>query len=759
MRDYYETKSNGEILSKSGKNSRDLYEHQRKAMANLDIMNRNASYSTLVVLPTGAGKTYTAAVWLLRNAIDNGKKILWIAHRQTLLDQAAEAFQNYAYSEYIPNAPSFRFRIVSGSPEHDRTIDIQPKDNLLIASKDSLGKNLSALDVWLKGEEEIYFVVDEAHHSTAKTYRKIIDYIKSKIKNVKIIGLTATPFRTAEEEQGLLAKIYTDGVENGVFVHGDKGIAYQISLKELISKQILSHPIIESHDTGEDYGKFIGAKDLETIQRLDILPEDLASEMVNNASRNKFIVEKYVLNKEKYGQTIVFAVNVSHAIALNALFTAYGIKSGYVVSSIKDAVTGVSRSREENDKVLEAYKRGELQVLVNVNILTEGVDLPKTQTVFLTRPTVSKILMTQMIGRALRGEKAGGTKDAYIVSFVDDGLDKIAWSNPDSIFEGNNEFADTNSEHEKHDIRLIAISKIEEFAKMLNDSADTKELEKVEFTRRIPIGKYSFVYVEKSENGLEGADIPHEIMVYDSTREAYEQLMASLPLLFKEFGVEDEEYLSDEILEEMAEQCRNTFFLGEMIPPYDKKDVINILKYYAQDGYEAPTFYSFDYLDKNKIDVCSIAKHIIEQKMDPIAQTAYIQNLWNNSDDNLLRIFFGKQKYFYDQLNREILRITAPYIFEDDNDNVVFGKRHFEDMPLHEIGKINPEYEKELRDKAFEKAKTSDGMYECACCKKKFPNRIMLQVDHIKPLNKDGKTTSDNLQILCRFCNGKKGDK
>jgi len=65
-------------------------------------------------------------------------------------------------------------------------------------------------------------------------------------------------------------------------------------------------------------------------------------------------------------------------------------------------------------------------VLVNVNILTEGTDLPSVQTVFLARPTTSTILMTQMIGRALRGEKAGGTATAYIVSFVDHWRDKIA---------------------------------------------------------------------------------------------------------------------------------------------------------------------------------------------------------------------------------------------------------------------------------------------------------------------------------------------
>ncbi len=752
MKTFVETKSNGIVSPKKGSNKRALYEHQKQAMANLDIINRNSSYSTLVVLPTGGGKTYTAAVWLLRNAIDRKKKILWIAHRQTLLDQAAETFQNYAYSEVIPSISSFRYRIISGATEHDRTIDIDENDDLLIISKDSIGRNLGALDAWLNGEDEVYLIVDEAHHSTAKTYRKVINYVKGKVANVKLIGLTATPFRTAESEQGLLAKIYTDGIENGMFVHNDKGITYQISLKELINRQILSQPIIESYHTGEDYGQFLGAKDLETIQHFDIIPDDLAEEMVNNAARNKFIVEKYVENKDKYGQTIVFALNVSHAIALSALFNHYGIKAGYVVSSVKDMVTGAVISREENAAVYEGYKNGEIQVLVNVNILTEGVDLPKTQTVFLTRPTVSKILMTQMIGRALRGEKAGGTKNAYIVSFIDNGLDKIAWSNPETIFEGNNDFADTKTEYEKRDIRLIAISKIEEFAKMLNDSADTKELEKAPFTQRIPIGMYTFTYLE--ENGL---DIFYQVMVYDSTRSAYEQLMENLPVLFKEYG-EDKEYISTEKLSEMAGQCRDTFFLGEMIPPYDEKDIINILKYYAQRD-SAPTFYTFDDLDKSKIDVCVIARYIVEQKMDPVTQSAYIQQLWNDGDDNVLRLYFGRQKYFYNQLNREILRITSPFLFEDDEDNVVYGKRQFEDMTLYEIGRVDPNYKKTLFDTAFDKAKTSDGQYTCANCGRKYPNRIMLQVDHIIPMNKGGKTKPENLQILCRSCNAKKSDK
>ena len=149
MKTYVETKSNGIVFPKKGSNKRALYEHQKRAMANLDIINRNSSYSTLIVIPTGGGKTYTAAVWLLRNAIDRKKKILWIAHRQKLLDQAAETFQNYAYSEVIPSISSFRYRIISGATEHDRTIDIDKKDDLLIISKDSIGRNLGALDAWL----------------------------------------------------------------------------------------------------------------------------------------------------------------------------------------------------------------------------------------------------------------------------------------------------------------------------------------------------------------------------------------------------------------------------------------------------------------------------------------------------------------------------------------------------------------------------------------------------------------------------------
>lgn len=693
-------KSSGEINPKTGTNTRIPYEHQKNAMACLDIINKEKAYSTLVVLPTGGGKTYTASMWLLKNAIDRKKKILWIAHRQMLLEQAAESFQKFAYAEVIPHISSFHFRIVSGASSHERTIHIRPTDQLLIVSKDSIGRNLQRLDAWMAGEDEIYMIVDEAHHSTAKTYRKVISYVKEKVPNVKLIGLTATPFRTAEEEQGLLAKIYTDGVQNGQAVHGDIGITYQIGLKELINRRILSKPVFESYYTDEFYGKELGLKAWESIQHLDMIPDDLAEKMAESTARNKLIVETYQANQEKYGQTILFAVSVEHAIQLTAQFRKAGIAADYVVSSIKDMITGVTLCREENEKKINAYRVGDLQVLINVNILTEGVDLPKTQTVFLTRPTVSTILMTQMIGRALRGTAAGGTANAYIVSFIDAWDEHIAWVNPESLFVGNNDFQENAYEQKQRDLRMIAISKIEEFARILDDSTDTSLLEKVPFTQRIPVGMYAFTYLE--DNG--GIEHAYQVMVYNSTQKAYENMMDSLPDLFQSFNAE-EEYLSEHQLMEMEKQCRDTFFCGEMVPPYESKDVIHILKYYAQ--YESvPKFYTFDEVDRSKLDVGMIAQHIWDEDMGERKKAEYIDKIWNDADDNMLRLFFGKKLYFLRQLDIELMKIRYPDIYEE-TENVVYETRKLEELSLHDIGKVNPEMELRLREMAFEKAKTS----------------------------------------------------
>lgn len=219
----------GTVKVNQNRNPRKPYEHQIDAMAALNKIDKKKYFESLLVLPTGGGKTLTACYWLLKNAVDKNKKIIWIAHRHLLLEQATETFQKNAYSDLLINNSSFTFRIVSG--KHDKSINIKKSDNILIASKDSIARNLKVLDKWLKDEDEIYFVIDEAHHATAKTYRNIIKYIKSKVENVKLLGLTATPFRTSEVEKGLLKKIFVDD------------IVYNIDLKDLIKKGIFKTTI------------------------------------------------------------------------------------------------------------------------------------------------------------------------------------------------------------------------------------------------------------------------------------------------------------------------------------------------------------------------------------------------------------------------------------------------------------------------------------------------------------------------------------
>ncbi|MEO3110701.1 DEAD/DEAH box helicase, partial [Turicibacter sanguinis] len=210
------------------KNPRELYEHQLEAISCLDEMDEQSSFRTLVVIPTGGGKTLTASWWLLKKALNEGKKVLWIAHRQMLLEQALMTFKQNAYATCMPTRWSFDYRIVSGI--HDKVSQIKKEDDLLIISKDSLVSRLNGLKSWLKDQKEVYVVIDEAHHAPAKSYQTILNYIDSQVEQVKLLGLTATPFRTEEKESGILAQIFRDD------------ICYKIDLTDLIKRGILARP-------------------------------------------------------------------------------------------------------------------------------------------------------------------------------------------------------------------------------------------------------------------------------------------------------------------------------------------------------------------------------------------------------------------------------------------------------------------------------------------------------------------------------------
>ena len=502
--------THGTITAKQTISSRNPYPHQQEAINNLDELNKHNSYSTFLVLPTGGSKTYTASTWLLNHALDEGKKIFWMAHRHLLLDQAAESFGDFAYRENLPKTGSFDYRIISSA--HENSWSIAPEDNLLIVSKDSMIRNLEdKLDSWIDGEKEVYLVIDEAHHAAAKGYRKIIDYFKSKVDNLKIIGLTATPTRTAEQEQRILAKYFTDGVKNGQYFNNAAapnrlGMVYKIGLQELIEAEILSKPVFIPCETHRSYGEGLGLKALRSIQYRDKLPPEIERAIARDEGRNALIVQTYKKDAAKYGKTLVFTVSIDHAIILTQRFNEAGIKAAYVVSGTP---------HDERERIYNAYRHGDLQVIVNVKILTEGTDLPMTQTIFLARHTTSTILMTQMVGRGLRGPRAGGTEFAYIVSFVDSWKSYIMWAVPETIYYG--EMPDdeeividlTETElptPEETELNYISQAKILEFAQIINEAIDTRALEALDFIERIPIGMYAFSYESADEDKKDAAN-------------------------------------------------------------------------------------------------------------------------------------------------------------------------------------------------------------------------------------------------------------
>lgn len=717
-----------------GKNPRQLYEHQEEAIRKLDAMDKRGSFRTLLVLPTGGGKTLTAAYWLLRNAVDQNKKILWLAHRHLLLEQAAEAFARNAYTDTMVNRTVFNYRIISGM--HDKPVYIQKTDRILIASKDSMIRSLDKLKNWLNGEE-IYLVIDEAHHAVAKSYKKIIQYVADHTKSMKLLGLTATPFRTSEDEQGALKQVFTDD------------IVYKTDLDTLIKKGILATPTFIDCNTNIQFTEHLGVQALKSIENLDTLPENIANDIADNKERNRIIVEEYLHNYEKYGQTIVFALNKVHAIALNKLFNekgkAYGIRSEFIISEVQDMITGITISNADNERKIEAYRNGEIQVLINVNILTEGTDLPKTHTVFLTRPTVSTTLMTQMVGRALRGLKAGGTKEAYIVSFVDDWNDKIAWVNPETLTEAEYHEKETLAEAQKQQIRLIAISKIEEFARMADAAVDTSALDSTPAIELIPLGMYMLSTLECN----------HQILVYNSTQNAYQSLIRDLPNLMEHYGIEGET-IPEETLDDMTEHCFQSYFDENMIPSCNRNDIEHLLKFYAQKAV-APLFVTIDEMERKKLDVSEIAKKIYDEDMRRSEKNAYIQSLWAE-EGSLLPVYYTNPYFFKKLIDLELDKLDGDIEIAAAEPQTEAELRNLEQFPLQKIIELYPKIGLKLKEDAFAAARNDDGSYVCAGCGEVFPTRLFLQVDHIVPMAKGGLSVPDNLQVLCRTCNQRKGD-
>ncbi len=370
------------------------YDHQLAAWDKLArYYTDDKKPAGILVVPTGGGKTAIAARWLLEHHIAKGGRVLWFAHRRSLLRQA---FRTFAEAAYVA-APKTQLKMVAISHVDSKWSTVTKEHDVVFSSIQSAVQegNFGFLDLMAKQSPGgLMVVVDEAHHASAPGYRRVLGELRE--RNAPLLGLTATPVRMDEADQKRLWNLFG-------------GVIYEIDKKTLFNKGILATPVLETVNTKIEFEREFTEADYAHLARFGELGPNVLDRLAKHSGRNKLIVQHYVAHREKYGKTIVFAADTLHAQTLAAEFTHQGIDADYV-----------DYSRKDSQSVMNAYRDTSTpMVLANVEMLTEGFDAPKTKTVFIVRPTRSEALLSQMIGRALRGTMAGGNAEAHLVTFLD----------------------------------------------------------------------------------------------------------------------------------------------------------------------------------------------------------------------------------------------------------------------------------------------------------------------------------------------------
>jgi superfamily II DNA or RNA helicase len=374
------------------------FAHQLEAWEALTAANeeweRTGILEGLIVMPTASGKTFTAMAWALKEVVGRGQGLLWLAHSDLLLEQAAATAHRAVGS--VEGRSHVAIRIVSGA--HCSVSQIEPTDDVVVCSIPSLLRDGAAASRLLH-DPGLLVAVDEAHRAAAGSYRELLGMLPAAHR---LVGLTATPTRTRRDERPLLASIF-----------GDRTI-YRVDHDLLVERGILARPVPIRVSTGVNLDGIVGRRDIEQTGRFEGLSDGALARLERIEARNQVIVDHYLPQRGRYGKTLLFVNSVRHAALLADRMTGAGARADYVAASRPD--------RRSNRSILDRFRDpdGDLDVIVCVLKLAEGVDLPKTQTVFLACPTGSEIRLRQMLGRALRGPAVGGTELAYLVVFQDD---------------------------------------------------------------------------------------------------------------------------------------------------------------------------------------------------------------------------------------------------------------------------------------------------------------------------------------------------
>ncbi len=273
--------------------------------------------------------------------------------------------------------------------------------HLVVATDAKLRSCLDADDyAWLR--ESSLVIVDEAHVAISPQYTGILEQLglTHRTTSRPLVGLTATPFRNDSELTRRLAQRFGDQrMDKGIL--GDKpisrlqdlGILSRVEHRELVGADMALRP----HELAE-------------VEKLNgFLPKSAEQRLADDGDRNKVLIEE-ITNLPSDWPVLVFATSVEHAKFLAAKLSDKGIRSVAI-----DSATPLSERR----KRVDAFRKGEIRVITNYGVLSQGFDAPATRAVVIARPVYSANVYQQMIGRGLRGVRNGGKDSCLILDMRD----------------------------------------------------------------------------------------------------------------------------------------------------------------------------------------------------------------------------------------------------------------------------------------------------------------------------------------------------
>lgn len=467
------------------------------------------------------------------------------------------------------------------------------------------------------------------------------------------------------------------------------------------------------------------------------LPEEIITKLAENQQRNAFIASTYARNRAKFGKTIIFADRWFQCDYLREALLKHKVKAE-VIYSHTDADPGSAdarnkRTEDDNKQAIRKFRNNEIDVLINVRMLTEGTDIPDVNTVFLTRQTTSKILLTQMVGRALRGRAAGGTDQAYIVSFVDDWHHGIDWAE----YELEGETIDTPpSKTDRPPIHLISVELVRELARQMDSGININEQP---FLKFMPLGWYRATIETQAEGSGDTEVVQRLVMVFEQEKAGYEKFIDFLRAVeAKELEpfVEPDVHF-DKVCEKL-EGLQEGFFSGNLHIGGDLlTNLFYIARHMAQNDRKAPDWFEFEQRDQHDLD--RFAEEMMSIKID------------RHEEDYKLTQEYKREDRYWEAIYQDYKRFWSHY-----NACVAYilDKRRGT-HPVNPHRGIAPP-PAEPTDEVKQTVKLRD-RYRCLCCG--LTERLMerLQVDHIGPKYHGGDHEETNLQTLCKDCNQLKG--